>query len=175
MARHARIAVAFAEVMAATVAAFALASSAAPAHAKNFPATTVHGANLLIKSQLDANFCITVGVGLDEGRTITLTQCGLADVQRWAFTWDSDNTNLIVESQGMCLEGHQRRADAGLALSVFRCRPGGTRRFTVWPSGLIENVNSGKCLTVPGAAANVAVSVADCDESDLRQLWKFAH
>jgi hypothetical protein len=80
--------------------------------------TTAHGANFLVKSQLDSNFCIQVGSGINEGRTITLVQCGTADTQRWAFTWNADDTNSIVDTQGMCLDGRTRKGGDGLALPV---------------------------------------------------------
>jgi hypothetical protein len=137
--------------------------------------TTAHGANFLVKSQLDATFCIQVGAGTNEGRTITLVACGTADTQRWAFTWNADDTNSIVESQGMCLDGRARKGGDGLALPVQKCRFNDAWRFTFTASGLIKDVKNNKCLSIPGAAANVAVSLADCDETKKTQLWKLAH
>lgn len=152
-----------------------VALGATPALAKKLSPTLAGSANLLIKSQLDSNFCIEVGSGTGEGRTLALEQCGLADTQRWTLTRNADETNLIVESQGMCVDGNQRPADAGLPLPVDMCRMGAPWRFSMDASGLIQNGKSGKCLSIPGAASNVAVSLAECDENKPTQRWKLAH
>ena len=137
--------------------------------------TTARGANFLIKSQLDANFCVAVATGTNEGRTITLQQCSGADVQRWAFSLNADDTNPIIEAQGMCLDGRARKSGDGLPLPVAKCRFGDAWRFTMTASGLIKDVKNNKCLSIPGAASNAAVSLADCDETKKTQLWKLAH
>jgi len=137
--------------------------------------TAAHGANFQIKSQIDNNFCIAVAGGTNEGRLITLQQCGSADTQRWAFTWNADESNVIVESQGMCLDGRARKGGDGQSLPVQKCRFGDAWRFTVIASGLIKDLQNKKCLSVPGAAANAAVSLVDCDESKKNDLWKLAH
>lgn len=159
----------------AVIACLLVSGASGVAGAADIPPTTARGANMLIKSQADPNFCIAVDAGIYSGRTITLQPCSDADTQRWAFTLNSDATNFIVESQGMCLNGNQPPADAGLPLTVSRCYTGYGRRFTFSPSGLIQNILNGKCLVIPGAASNVAVSLATCDESKKTQLWKLAH
>jgi hypothetical protein len=137
--------------------------------------TTQHGANFQVKSQIDNNYCIQVAGGTNEGRTITLQQCGTTDTQRWDFTWNNDDTNLMVDSQGMCLDGRTRKGGDGLAIPVAKCRFGDAWRYTITASGLIKDVRSGACLSVPGASANAAVSLAACDETKKGQLWKLSH
>lgn len=137
--------------------------------------TMGRGADFLIKSQLDPNFCIQVGTGTKPGRTIALQQCGLADVQRWTFTLNSDDTNFIVESQGMCLDGHLAPAEEGLPLQVARCKTTARWRFELTAVGLIRNVGSGLCLSIPGAASNANVSRATCDETKATQRWVLVH
>jgi hypothetical protein len=48
-------------------------------------------------------------------------------------------------------------------------------RFAVLSNGLVEDVANGKCLSVPGAASNASVSLADCDVTKPGQRWSFTH
>lgn len=136
--------------------------------------STAHGTNFQIKSQVDNNFCVQVGSGTNEGRTVTLQQCSSADAQRWAFTYDKDETNLIVETNGMCLDSRAVKPNTNTAVPVMKCQFGEAWRYTYTASGLIKDVKLNKCLSVPGAAANAAVSLADCDEKKKGQLWKLS-
>ena len=135
--------------------------------------TTAHGANFLIESQLDTAFCIEVQPGTTEGRTLSLHQCGGADTQRWAMTDNADVTNLLVDSQGMCVDGHFRGLDH--ALTVNSCQFGKVWRFAFTEAGSLVNERNGKCLSIPGAATNAIVSLATCDVSRLGQRWTLAH
>jgi len=137
--------------------------------------TTARGANFLVKTQLDPNFCMAVGTGTNEGRTVTLQQCTGVDTQRFAFSLNADDTNVIIESQGMCLDGRTRKGGDGLAIPVAKCKFNDAWRFSMTASGLIKDERSGKCLGVPGAASNAAVSLVACDETKKGQLWKLAH
>jgi hypothetical protein len=164
----------------AALAALALASlvgvgDARQAHGASTPPTTAHGTNFLIKSQVDSNFCIEVANGTSEGRTITLQQCGGADTQRWALPLNSDDTNLIIDSQGLCLDGRFTKGDEGLPLPVAKCGPGKTWRFVFNSAGQLMTARRNLCLSVPGAASNAVVSLEPCDATRLGQLWALAH
>jgi hypothetical protein len=135
----------------------------------------IFGAHFQIKSQVDNNFCIQAAPGTAEGRTITLQQCAVSDNQRWTLTHNSDDTNLIVDSQGMCLDARNRKAADGLALPVQKCRFGDAWRFTYTSLGLLKDEKNDKCLQVPGAAANAAVSLAACDSTKATQKWLLTH
>src|SRR5581483_844594 len=139
------------------------------------PTSTVFGTNFLIKSQVDNSFCVQVASGTTEGRTITLQTCGSADTQRFAFSHNADETNVILDSQGMCLDGRSRKAGDGLALPVQKCRFGDALRWAYLASGQIKDVKNGKCLQVPGAANNASVSLADCDATKPGQKFLVAH
>jgi hypothetical protein len=155
-----------------------VASVARPAGAA-LPATTGFGAGLLIKSQIDNNYCIGVPGNTGEGRPLSLQQCSLSpeiDTQQWTFTHNANGTNFIVESLvGMCIDGHVTKATQGQAVTVAQCGFTGVWRFTVLPSGLIEDVANHRCIAVPGAAVNATVTLDPCDETVHGQLWKLAH
>ncbi len=95
--------------------------------------------------------------------------------RRWAFTWNADDTNLIVDSQGMCLDGRFRTANLGLAMPVAKCGFKEVWRFAYRSLGLIMNVKNNKCLSVPGAVSNAAVSLVTCDDTRQAQLWMLSH
>jgi len=137
--------------------------------------TTVHGVNFQVKTQLDQSFCIQVESGTIEGRGLTMQQCGLADTQRWAFPWYSDGTIVIVESQGMCLDGHLTRGVLGVPMTVAQCGTGGDWRFAYTSQALLQNEKNRRCLQIPQAAANAPVSLADCDPTKQNQLWVVSH
>jgi Ricin-type beta-trefoil lectin domain len=145
------------------------------AHGASAPPTEVHGTNFLLKSQIDTNFCIEVENGTGEGRTITLQTCGGADTQRWALPLNSDDTNLIVDSQGLCLDGRFTKGDEGLPRSVAKCGPGKTWRFVINSAGQVMTARRNLCLSVPGAASNASVSLEPCDVTHPGQLWTLAH
>jgi hypothetical protein len=134
--------------------------------------TTVHGTNFLVRSQLDEDFCMAVEPGTGPGRTITLQACSTADTQRWALTWNDDDTNLLVDIQGMCVDARLRTTSQGQPASVQRCRFGDAWRFTFDTTGRIQEVKNGRCLAVPGAAANATVVFVPCDDTRPGQLWK---
>jgi hypothetical protein len=137
--------------------------------------TTIHGVNFQIKSFADQNFCMQVESGVLPGRTITLQQCGAVDNQRWAFSLNQGTTNLILDSQGDCIDGRFHAGDEGMARPVNACRFSTEWKFVYLGSSLIEDIANGKCLAVPGAAANTPVSLADCDASKVGQRWLVTH
>ena len=139
------------------------------------PVSTIHGVNFLIKSQVDNSFCVQVASGTTEGRTITLQTCGSADTQRFAFSNNHDDTNVILDSQGMCLDGRNRKPNDGLAIPVQKCKFGEAFRWAYLASGQIKDVKNGKCLQVPGAANNASVSLADCDATKKTQQFLVTH
>ena len=158
-------------VMSVMVARFSLLSEGGVAAA--FAPSSEHGAGLEIQSHLDSNFCIRVGDGATVGRSVTLAQCTVADVMRWTFTWNSDNTNLIVETQGMCLDGHYLSSRVGLPMRVVKCTTSNALHFTVSPAGHIIDVANNKCLFVPRAGAGARVFLVTCDSNIPNQVFQF--
>ncbi len=138
--------------------------------------STAHGVNFQIKSQLDQFFCVEAAPGTTEGRMITLQQCSATtDAQRWAFTNNSDDTNIVADSQGMCLDSRGRKAGDGLALPVSKCKFTDIWRYAYTSQATIKDIRSGLCLQASTAAANAAVSLATCDPTIKNQLWVLAH
>ena len=155
----------------AVVAASSTASAVAPLAAVATP-TTIHGTGFQVHSVIDTSFCVDIEAGAAEGRRVTLSQCTAAASQRWGFTWNTDQTNTLVEAQGMCVDG--RHPQAGVAATVGYCRFADPWRYVFTAEGLIQNVKTGQCLTIPRAASGAAVYFDVCDATRTAQLWKLS-
>jgi len=60
-------------------------------------------------------------------------------------------------------------------LQVSTCTNRGSQGFTVTPSGLLTEVQSGECLTVVPATTTGAVFLDRCQDPAVdAQLWRFA-
>ena len=151
-----------------------VARNASGAGAATVP-TTIHGVNFMIQSQIDVNYCIQIDNGTQEGRALTLQQCQGQDTIRWALTDNADDTNFIVDSQGMCVDGHFKKANLGLSVTVAKCQTGRVWRFAYTGVGQLMDVQNKKCLSVPGAAANAMVSLQPCDQTMNGQMWRVTH
>jgi ricin-type beta-trefoil lectin protein len=133
--------------------------------------STVFGTNFIIKSQADQNFCMQVAPGSAEGRTVNLQPCSSSETQRFTFTHNLDDSNLIIESQGMCIDGRSRKAGDGQAMPVQKCRFGEAWRFAYLSNGTIKDDKNDKCLVIVTAAANAAVTLAACDATKPQHRW----
>ena len=142
--------------------------------ARALPPTQVFGVDFLLKSQIDTNFCMEVQNGTTPGRKITLQVCGGADQQRFVFTRYANNTNTIVENQGMCVDGHDHQATHYSPIPVRKCVESTAWHWTFLSTGQIKNAMNGECLWVPGAASNAAVHLDPCKATDKRDLWQLA-
>jgi len=134
--------------------------------------STAHGTGFQIKSAFDNNFCAAVDNGTAPARSVTLSLCSAVSTQKWAFTWNSDQSNLLVETQGMCLDG--RHPQPGVAAKVRYCHFTGPWTYVFTPQGLIKNLGTGQCLGVAGLGAGAAVFFDACDASSKFQLWKLS-
>jgi hypothetical protein len=142
--------------------------------AVRLPDSTAHGANFVVKSLLDTNFCIEVASGSGEGRSLTMQQCSSVDTQRWMLTWGSNGLNEMVDTQGMCVDVKGRKVNDGIAVVVVQCHHNRAEAVTFTSSGLLD-FKSGGCLSIGGAANDAMVSLATCDETKNGQLWKLTH
>jgi hypothetical protein len=139
-------------------------------------ATEPHGTNLIIKSTVDANFCVeSASTGGPEGRTVYMSQCAVRDSQHWTFTWDAGNNSVIVSGEGLCLDIRGRKPGDGISVQIWKCHYGDNQRFTFTANGHIKELKSGKCLEIAQAAQNAAVFINDCAETKKQQIFSLAH
>jgi hypothetical protein len=139
------------------------------------PPSTAHGENFLVKSAVDSTFCMDMTPGATNGLNVVLNTCTTTDTQRFAFTWNADGSNAIINSQGMCVDARQRKAGDGLSIRAWQCHFGDNERYSYNAAGQIVENYSGLCLSVPGAVNGAAVSLVTCDSTKNTQLWKLAH
>jgi hypothetical protein len=158
-------------IVTATVALGSLALAAAPPP----PPSTAHGANFVFKSAIDNNFCVDTQPGATEGLNVILSACGTVDTERFALTMNGDGSNVIIDSQGMCVDQRQRVAGDGLPVRAYKCHFGENERWSYNAGGQIVENDSGLCLSVPSAVVGSSVSLAKCDATKNGQLWKLAH
>ena len=159
-------------VGAAVIAGTGPAASADTAAAVVSTPTTAHGTGFQAHNGLDSAFCIDVEPGATEGRPVTLQWCSTVATQRWGLTWNADQTNTIVDSIGMCLDG--AKPQSGVASTVKLCKFGNPWRFTYTSTGLIQSVKTGLCLDVPRAGTDAPVFFSPCDDTKLSQKWRLS-
>jgi len=134
-----------------------------------------HGGGYQVKSWVDTSFCIDVAPGGTQGRAVTLSQCfSAAASERWTFTKNSDGSNLIVDSQGMCVDSVGRKAGDGIAVKVRNCSFVKSQRFRVTNLGQIQLSGTTTCLAIPRAGAGVALLLETCSNSNPWQVFKWS-
>jgi hypothetical protein len=138
------------------------------------PPTTAHGTNFQVKNGLDNNFCMDVAAGSTEGRALTLSPCTAAASQRWGFTWNSNDTNSVIDSQGMCVDAKGRKTGDGVSVVANKCHHGEAQKFTFTSTGHIIDIKTKSCLSVPRATGGAAVFLEACDDTKKQQNWKLA-
>ncbi len=134
--------------------------------------STAHGEAFQIKSQVDTTFCIDVAAGGTQGRKLSLSACAPYATERWTFTKNSDGSNLLVESQGMCVDTAGRKPGDGVSLKVENCNFLKSQRLRFTSVGRIQASGTATCLSIPRAAAGVAVFLETCSASNPRQRFK---
>ena len=136
--------------------------------------STAHGEGLQIKSQVDPSFCIDVTAGATQGRALSLSACGGYATQRWTFTKNSDGSNLLVDTQGMCVDTAGRKAGDGVALKVRNCSFANSQRLQFTSAGHLQVSGTTKCVSIPRANAGAAVFLQTCNSSNPLELFKLA-
>ncbi len=136
--------------------------------------STAHGSNFQIKSAVDFSFCIDVPAGATPGRKLTLTACSPANTERWAFTENSDGTNLLIDDQGFCVDSVGRKAGDGISLQVLKCSFVKSQRFRYNSIGQMQFFETTNCVSLPRANAAAALFLEKCDSSKKRQQFKLA-
>ncbi len=138
------------------------------------PPTTAHGTNFQVKNGLDNSFCMDIAAGATEGRSLTLSACSAVASQRWGFTWNSNETNSVIDSQGMCVDAKGRHTGDGIAVVANKCHHGEAQKFTYTSTGHIIDLKTKSCLSVPRAGAAAPVFLEACDDTKKGQNWKLA-
>jgi len=136
--------------------------------------STAHGEGFEVRSNVNTYWCVDVAAGSTQGRPLTLSACSFYATQRWKFTKNSDGSNLMVDSQGMCVDTVGRKAGDGTAVKVENCSFVKSQRFRYSSTGRIQVSGTTTCLSIPRADAGAALFLETCSNSNPRELFKLA-
>jgi hypothetical protein len=129
----------------------------------------LHGTNFSIHIITDENFCLeTEGDG-----TILVSQCAVRDNQHWTFTENPDNTHVIVDGDGLCLD----RGTGALNTPVTSvpCTFGPSERFVYTTTGKFQQPGGTTCIAVSAAAQNAPVFNSTCGGTKDVKVFQLSH
>jgi len=134
----------------------------------------VHGVNFEVRSLIDETFCVEANGPTATTPAVRLALCTGRVEQRWTFTDGADGSSVVVGKDGMCWDVDNSARDPK-PLEVSTCTYRANQGFTVTPAGLIEELQSGDCLTVTPATTSGAIVLDRCQNPAVRaQLWRLA-
>lgn len=135
--------------------------------------SAVHGVNFMMKTVLDETFCLETDVAVSTTPRVYLAPCTGRRNQRWTFTDGVDGSSVVVGDLGQCLMVEHGPRPERLAIAV--CDYHTDQRFTVSPSGLIQEKHSDECVTVNSPVNGEPVFVEECGAQLVReQTWRLA-
>ena len=132
----------------------------------------VHGVNFQVKSLIDETFCMEANGPTATTAAVQLARCTGRVAQRWTFTDGASGSSVVVGNDGMCWDvDHSVKGPKPLEVST--CTYRADQAFVVTPAGLIEDVQSGDCLTVTPPTTSGAVLLDRCQNPAVpAQLWR---
>ncbi len=136
--------------------------------------STAHGEYFQLKSQKDSTFCIDVDPQGTPGRSLFLSVCTAALSQRWTFTSNADGSNLLVNSQGFCVDAVGRTPGDGVALQVNHCNFAKSQRLHFTDAGNIQIGGTKNCLSYPRPGSGAAVFLQACGSLTALEEFKLA-
>jgi Ricin-type beta-trefoil lectin domain len=134
----------------------------------------VHGVNFMLKTFVDAAFCVETDVAVSTTPSVYLAPCTGRANQRWTFTDGEDGSSVVVGDRGFCLKAE--RGAKPEALGIATCDYRADQRFEVTPAGLIMDRHSDNCLTVRSPILSGGVIfVEECQDPIVaEQAWRLA-
>ena len=133
--------------------------------AKTYPPGP-QGTNFTIHTSADTNFCLSYVAA--EGRPTSIQPCADNDTQHWTWAQSADNSSVIVDGGGQCLEA---AAKANKDAEVNPCTFLSPEHFLFKGAGQIETVSGKLCLEDAQATGDAAVSFVACVKGLPSQVW----
>ena len=136
--------------------------------------SAVHGVNFMMKTIVDETFCLETDGAVSTTPRVYIAPCTGRGNQRWTFTDGVDGSSVVVGDLGQCLMVEHGPKPERLAIAV--CDYHTDQRFTVSPSGLIQEKHSDECLTVNSPiVSGEEIFVEECGVQLVReQTWRLA-
>jgi Ricin-type beta-trefoil lectin domain. len=136
------------------------------------PPSTVGGGVFQIHALSDQGFCMN----LDDQRvqpTLVVSQCTVAESQKFTLTHGADGLNLIVDRKGNCLSRGIQIGKGFFAVADAPCTYQLREQWSFSLLGLMMRGSSGLCLEIPRAADGAEVHLVPCTDVPL-QHWKLS-
>ncbi len=128
------------------------------------------GENFTVHTSVDPNYCFT-DIPQD-GRPSSLAQCIVNDEMRFTFAQATDNSSVVVDGSGQCLQaGKKPNVDAEFTPCTFST----AERFLYTAKGQVKTESGNLCLQDAQAAQNAAVFFAPCAKGVTTQIWQLGH
>jgi hypothetical protein len=132
----------------------------------------IHGANLLIHAASNEELCVDAPVDAAEGhRMVRLFHCRGAESQRWTFADQGDGSSEVLGVAGLCLDVQGRSSGDGTPLQLYPCTGAANQRFRHLVDGRLQEVQTGKCLTVEDFVEKAPVFIDKCADKPAPQAW----
>ncbi len=162
-------------LVAGTLIANAVAVSGSGAQLRSRVTTTTYpagpqGTNFTIHTSADTNFCLSYVSA--EGRPTSIQACADNDTQHWTWAQSSDNSSVIVDGGGQCLEAAKK---SGKVAEVNPCTFLAPEHFLFKGAGQIQTVDGKLCLEDAQPTSDAAVSFDTCVKDLPSQIWDLGH
>jgi hypothetical protein len=132
----------------------------------------IHGANLLIHAATNEEMCIDAQSDPAEAhRMIRLFHCHGRENQRWTFADQGDGSSEILGIGGLCLDVQGRSSGDGTPLQLYPCTGAVNQKFRHNIDGRLQEVQTGKCLTVSDYVEKSPVFIDKCADKPEPQAW----
>ena len=152
---------------------FGITASGAQARPESVPAAgqvEPAGENFTIHTSADPNFCFSDIP--EDGRPSSMAQCIVNDEMRFTFAETVENTSVIIDGSGQCLQaGKQPDYNATFKPCTFLT----PEQFLYKNSGQIQTDSGKMCLQDAQATQNAAVFFAPCKKGLGAQIWQLGH
>jgi hypothetical protein len=132
----------------------------------------IHGANLLIHAGSNEEMCIDAQADPSEGHLmVRLFHCHGRENQRWTFADQGDGSSEILGVGGQCLDIQGRSSGEGAPLQLYPCTGAPNQKFRHLIDGRLQEIQTGKCLTVSDYVEKSPVFIDKCAEKPEPQAW----
>jgi hypothetical protein len=129
------------------------------------------GVNFTLHPDADQNFCVSNVTG---GQlALSIQECSPVDSQHWTFAQSVDNSSVIIDGNGQCLE---TAAKPNKPAQANPCSFQTPEHFVYkGNTGKIQTIKGNLCLQDAQAADNAALFFTTCVKGLVTQVWVIGH
>jgi hypothetical protein len=135
-----------------------------------YPASP-QGVNFTLHTDADQNFCVSNVTNGQLG--LSIQECSAVDSFHWTFAQSADNSAVLIDGSGQCLEAAAKPNKLALANPCTFQTP--EHFLYKGNTGKIETVNGKQCLQDAAAADDAALYFTSCVKGLVTQIWVIGH